>query len=116
MLDPSLLDDMPATRAWLTHAETTRRMVRENYSHVDGAALLTAAVEENVLVQIEHLRTHPTVRSRLARAELSVHAWVYKIETGDVFQYDHETGQFEHLAGSMRATAMPETVTRLRAV
>ena len=65
---------------------------------VDG---LTLTVEENVLTQIEHLRTHPAVRSRVARGELSLHGWVYKLETGEVFQYDAEQGQFSHLTTAM---------------
>jgi carbonic anhydrase len=53
-----------------------------------------ATVEEKVLVQIENLRTHPSVAARLARGQLHLHGWVYKIETGEVFAYDPEKGQF----------------------
>jgi carbonic anhydrase len=94
LLDPSAVQDMPAMRAWLDHAEATRRLVEENYPHVTGPARITVAVEENVLTQIEHLRTHPAVRSRVARGELSLHGWVYKLETGEVFQYDAAQAQF----------------------
>jgi carbonic anhydrase len=94
LLEPDLLHDAPAMRSWLNHAEATRRVVEENYKHVTGPALLTVAVEENVLTQIEHLRTHPAVRSRVARGALSLHGWVYKLETGEVFQYDAAQAQF----------------------
>jgi carbonic anhydrase len=94
LVEPGLLADAPAMRAWLAHAEATRRLVEENYPHATGAARLTVAVEENVLTQIEHLRTHPAVRSRVARGELSLHGWVYKLETGEVFQYDAAQAQF----------------------
>jgi carbonic anhydrase len=94
LVDPALLRDAPAMRAWLGHAEATRRLVEENYLHVTGPARVTVAVEENVLTQIEHLRTHPAVRSRVARGELSLHGWVYKLETGEVFQYDAAQAQF----------------------
>jgi carbonic anhydrase len=94
LLDPAVLEDAPAMRAWLVHAEATRRLVEENYPQVTGPARLTVAVEENVLTQIEHLRTHPAVRSRVARGELSLHGWVYKLETGEVFQYDAAQAQF----------------------
>ena len=94
LLGPATLRDAPALRAWLVHAEATRRLVEENYPHVTGPARLTVAVEENVLTQIEHLRTHPAVRSRVARGDLSLHGWVYKLETGEVFQYDAAQAQF----------------------
>ncbi|MBK9259962.1 MAG: carbonic anhydrase [Polyangiaceae bacterium] len=103
LLDPPSLENMPAVKAWLAHAEGTRRVVQENYRHLEGQALLTAAIEENVLTQLENLRTHPTVRSRLARNELSLYGWVYKMETGQVFQYDHATGQFAAVITSQPA-------------
>lgn len=104
MVAPETLDDLPAVRAWLNHAEATRRIVKENYSHLQGKELVTAAMEENVLIQIEHLRTHPSVAARLARGELSIHGWAYKIETGEVFAYNVEEGQFVALKASVPAT------------
>ena len=53
-----------------------------------------AAIEENVLVQLENLRTHPSVAARIRKGEIHLHGWVYKIETGEVFTYDPERGQF----------------------
>ena len=88
------MDDMPAIRGWLHHAESTRRIIREKYQHLDGERLLTACVEENVLVQLEHLRTHPMVAAGLARKTVNLHGWVYKLETGEVFAYSQESGQF----------------------
>jgi carbonic anhydrase len=94
LMHPKSLHDMPAVAAWLSHAEATRRIVREKYGDRTGEALLTTVVEENVLVQLENLRTHPAVAVGLASATLKLHGWVYKIETGEVFAYDWERGQF----------------------
>jgi carbonic anhydrase len=94
LLEPQILQDAPAMRQWLGYAEATRRVVVENYPEITGEERLTVAVEENVLTQIEHLRTHPAVRSRLARGALSLHGWVYKLQTGEVFQYDAAQAQF----------------------
>lgn len=55
---------------------------------------MTATVEENVLVQLENLRTHPAVAAAVARGDLSLHGWVYKFESGQVFAYDPSSGQF----------------------
>jgi len=101
LLDPKGLDDMPAVGAWLAHAEATRRIIKEKYSELSNSALLTATVEENVLVQLEHLRTHPAVAAGLARGKLKLHGWVYKIETGQVFAYDPERGQFVPVAEAL---------------
>lgn len=98
LLKPEQVAALPAVSSWLSHAETTRRIMRENYGHLDGDRLLTATVEENVLVQLENLRTLPAVGSRLVRGDLHLHGWVYKIETGEVFAYDVESAQFVKLA------------------
>lgn len=98
LLKPEQVAKLPAVSAWLSHAETTRRIVVENYGHLDGERLLTVTVEENVLVQLENLRTLPAVASRLVRGDLRLHGWVYKIETGEVFAYEVGSGQFVKLA------------------
>ena len=98
LLQPEMVAQLPAVSSWLSHAETTRRIVQENYGHLDGERLVTATVEENVLVQLENLRTLPAVASRLVRGDLHLHGWVYNIETGEVFAYDSTTGQFVPVA------------------
>ncbi len=85
---------MPTLASWLTNAEATRRIVLENYENVQKDHLLNVASQENVLVQIENLRTHPSVAARLARGDLNIHAWMYKMETGTIFGYDPTPGQF----------------------
>lgn len=98
LLQPELVASFPSVASWLSHAETTRRIVRDNYGHLDGDRLVTATVEENVLVQLDNVRTLPAVASRLVRGDLHLHGWVYKIETGDVFAYDLTCGQFVPIA------------------
>jgi carbonic anhydrase len=100
LLDQSQLAKLPSVRSWLCHAASTQRIIEENYAHItDAAARLTATVEENVLVQLEHLRTHPTVAAALGRKALSLHGWVYKFETGQVFGYHQPDGQFVPIEG-----------------
>jgi carbonic anhydrase len=101
LLDQSQLAKLPAVRSWLGHAESTHRIIEENYAHITEAApRLTVTVEENVLVQLEHLRTHPSVAAAIARKSLNLHGWVYKFETGQVFGYDPQKGQFVSVEGT----------------
>lgn len=101
LLDQSQLGKLPAVRSWLGHAESTHRIIEENYAHItEPGHRLTATVEENVLVQLEHLRTHPTVAAALGRDALNVHGWVYKFETGQVFGYHPQDGQFVPIEGT----------------
>ena len=100
LLQPAMIENLPAMKSWLQNAETTKRIVFDHYQHLEGDALLMAAIEENVLMQIEHLKTHPSVATRLSKGEIRLHGWVYKFETGMVFKYDAESGQFIPLVES----------------
>lgn len=108
LLDPASLEEFPAMRSWLQHAQKTLEIMRENYPHLEGQALLTATVEENVLVQLEHLRCLPAVARKVEEGALFLHAWVYKIETGEVFAYDWGEGQYLPLAD---VAPPPQTLT-----
>lgn len=88
------LTNMPAVSNWLSHAEATRRIVQEKYQDVQGEDLLLDTIEENVLVQLENLQTHPSVAAGLSTGNLKLHAWVYAFETGKVFAYDPGQKQF----------------------
>lgn len=91
---------LPMVDGWLKNADATRRIVHENYRDLDENTQVRVAVQENVLMQIENLRTHPSVAAAVARGDLGLHGWVYKIESGDVFSYDPLSGQF----GAVKAT------------
>jgi len=94
LLKPDKLSDMPAVQSWMSHAEATRRIIRENYSELNWDDLLMATIQENVLVQVENLQTLPCVAARRARGALHLHAWVYQFETGDVYVYDPRKREF----------------------
>ena len=109
LLNPETIAELPAVRLWLDHAEATARIIKENYQHItEPQARVTATVEENVLVQLENLRTHPSVAAALGRQGLKLHAWVYKFETGQVFGYEPKTGQYVPIE---QATGEPQAVT-----
>ena len=109
LLEPEKCEKLPAVRQWLGHAEATARIIRENYTHIKTPnELVTVTVEENVLVQLENLRTHPSIAAALGRGELKLHGWVYKFETGQVFSFDAEVGQFSQVTLSEKyQTAVP---------
>jgi len=94
VLEPESTNELPAVADWLRHADATQQIIQENYSHLQGEELLNAAIQENVLVQLEHLMTLPSVAPRLMRETLNLHGWVYRFETADVLAYDPEIGQF----------------------
>jgi len=108
LLHPEVLTDLPAVAAWLSHAAATRRIVKENYINLDEKQLLNITIQENVLVQLENLKTHPAVAACLSRGQLNLHGWTYKIETGEVFSYQPGEGQF------LALTELPPATQRRR--
>ena len=90
----SLQEKMRLVYDWLKHAEATRRLVKDNYSHLEGEELLEVTVAENVLTQLENLQTYPVIHSRLHQKKLTLHGWIYRIETGEVLEYDRASHDF----------------------
>ncbi len=111
LFHPEYITEMPSVGEWLKHAEATRRIVKSKYASLAEAERLDVAIEENVLVQIENLQTHPAVAAALAQGKLKLHAWVYDIATGEVFAYDDEAEQYVPL-GDVRPAA-PRPSARL---
>lgn len=111
MLEPEKMEKLPLVRGWLNHADATRQIVAENYSQHTGEELLEIAVREHVLVQIENLQTHPSVATKLQRGDLTLHAWIYKMSTGEILAYSTKDGGFASLTnldpreGSKRSVA-----------
>ncbi len=85
---------MPLVYNWLKHTEGTREMVEENYPHLGKSEKLATLVAENVLTQIDNLRTYPSVRSHLRKEEITLHGWIYNIVDGSVLTYDRKSRTF----------------------
>ncbi len=113
---PERVTELPAMRNWLVHAESTRRIMHEKYPHLKDPELLTATVEENVLVQLENVRTHPAIAAGLASEQLNLHGWVYKIESGEVFSFDPAEGQYLPLSEKPPTSAYPNVRLKPEAV
>lgn len=94
LLDPDALRELPYVSRWLRHAARLRDLIATRYSHLEGDARQTAAAEENVLVQLEHLRGYPFIAKALEERRLQMNGWVFKIATGQVFDFDPEREEF----------------------
>ena len=97
VLNPDSLAAMPTVKAWLRHAEVARTMVQENCTCASETDSMQRLTEENVIAQLHHLRTHPSVASRLANGQLFIHGWIYNIETSEINAYDAELAAFRPL-------------------
>lgn len=87
--------DMPTVEAWLRNAQAARSVVLTR--GLEDKQVVQALVEENVRLQLTHLRTHPAVAARVAQGQLALQGWVYDIGHGKVSVLDEGSGQFESL-------------------
>jgi carbonic anhydrase len=101
--NPDALAQMPNVAAWLRHAHAAHSVVCSAYHDLDDASAARALALENVVVQLNHLRTHPSVASAVAKGELTLHGWFFDIETGDILALDGDAGTFVKVrdSGSM---------------
>lgn len=94
------LDSMPTVKNWLRNADAAKRVTKI----LDGdTPTLPTMTEQNVLMQLQHLRTHPSVAAAIARGELTVSGWVYDIGHGDVRIYDELENRFLSVAQEVTA-------------
>jgi carbonic anhydrase len=91
------LDHMPAVAHWLRYADPAK-LVNESREHASERARIDSMVRENVIAQLNNLRTHPSVALALAQGRLRLHGWVYDIESGSIDALDSATRQFVPLA------------------
>jgi carbonic anhydrase len=83
LLAPGSTDAMPTVKSWLTNAHAALS-VTESLRKRDGAQALDILTQQNVLLQLQHLKTHPSVAGAMALGELTLSGWVYNIGTGEI--------------------------------
>lgn len=86
------VEELPHVRDWLDHARAAVEIAELKHQH-DSDKLLRVT-EENVLLQMQHLRTHPAVAARISTGDIGLHGWVYHIESGEVTCYDEQQKAF----------------------
>lgn len=94
LIEPAKLKEMPLVAEWLKYAETTKQIIEKNYADATEEEKIEIAIQENVLVQMENIRTYPYIAQALNEGTITLHGWVYQIHTGIVFAYYPEHGQF----------------------
>ncbi len=96
-LNPDALQDLPHVHDWIDHSRAAVDTVRATRGKA-GIEELDAVTEQNVLLQLQHLKTHPVVAARLASNDIALHGWVYDIESGAIRAWDDDEQSFVSLA------------------
>jgi len=105
LLHPEKVAQLPIVKSWLRHGDAALSIVRERKTAPDEHSALEELIEENVLLQLHHLRTHPSLTGRLAQGSLALSGWVYDIAHGIVRIYDEEQRKFLPVTSDVQATS-----------
>jgi len=98
------LDHMPAVASWLRYADSAK-VVNDSRKHRDQPGKVASMVRENVVAQLANLKTHPSVRLALEEGRVTLHGWVYDIESGRIDAFDGDTGAFVSLVNNPAVNA-----------
>jgi carbonic anhydrase len=104
LLAQGVAETMPTVAEWLKFADIPRQIVLSQ-GDMDPKTRIDRLIRHNVLSQLDHLKTHPSVAVRVARGEVKLHGWVYDIEHGGVDAYDQSSGTFKPLDADEEAHA-----------
>jgi carbonic anhydrase len=94
ILNPERLEKLAYVKRWLAQTDRVRQVIEERYAHLGAEARVTAAVQENVLTQLENLREYPFIAERLESNSLRISGWVFDISAGNIWDYDPEASEF----------------------
>lgn len=88
---------LPSVARWIEIAEPTRLALAD--AALSAEEKVDAAIELNVLAQLDNLRQLPCVSEALTARRLALYGWVYQIGTAEVRGYDAALGRFVALNG-----------------
>ena len=94
LLHPQKVAQLPAVTSWLRNGRAALRFVHKQDQGRGESAALKVLTEENVLQQLRHLRSYPSVSAALASAALTLFAWVYDIGHGTIRIYSEDRNKF----------------------
>lgn len=89
------MENLPHMKKWLGYSAAALAVVEETRGGEPAQERMDELIRQNVILQIQHLKTHPSVTRRLAKGDLRLHGWVYDIKTGDIVAYDEASNSFK---------------------
>jgi len=89
------LSEAPHTRKWMELAGDVRNKILNEGDQEDQAKIEWMTEQLNVVEQLKNLLTYPCIREKYQKKEIDIQGWYYIIETGEVFIYNKDKGEFE---------------------
>ena len=94
-LPDAVLDEIPHTKKWLELAHSVKERVLKELEDNDEHIKEWLTEQINIIEQMKHLLTYPIIKDKFNKKEINIYGWYYIIETGEVFIFNSEKGEFE---------------------
>jgi carbonic anhydrase len=89
-LNPESTKELPHVSEWLNFSQAAVHVMKEKGKNLSEKDQIDLLIKENVILQLQHLKTHPHVASRLATGKINLHGWIYDIKSGSIDVYDDQ--------------------------
>tara|TARA_R110002073_G_scaffold154858_1_gene310042 strand:- start:12814 stop:13506 length:693 start_codon:yes stop_codon:yes gene_type:complete len=112
LLNPTRLAPQPNTKRWLAHTNVDYRLAELDRDAIhDDRQRLDAVVEENVLVQMANLMSHPFIANAIAHKKLEIVGWTYRTDSNKLLAWEQARLKFVPMERTVRpAKVSPKQV------
>jgi carbonic anhydrase len=96
---PEELAHIPHVRKWLEISREVPGRVAALAQDGSPGEREWLTEQVNIVLQMRNLLTFPYIREKVEAGALRILGWHYLIETGEVYNFNDETGRFEPIQG-----------------
>jgi carbonic anhydrase len=94
LLHPDRVAKLPNVSHWLQYGARARAVVDEICEGQTDTEKVMELARQNVLAQVDNLRTHPSVAASIVKRGLQIHGWMYQIEFGEIHAWSPSLHKF----------------------
>lgn len=84
LLHPDRVQKMKTVANWLHYGDRARAVVDAMCEGQSDEEKVMELARQNVLSQLDNLRTHPSVAAAIVKRGLQLHGWIYQIGLGEI--------------------------------
>ena len=81
----------PNLRSWLRHGEGSSA---QKLQGADALPFSSKLSQQNVLQQLDHLRSYPIITERIQQGRLKLHGWWFDLHSADVYAFEEPLNRF----------------------
>ncbi len=94
LLHPDRVAKYKNVTQWLHYGDRARAVVDAMCEGQSDNEKVMELARQNVLAQIDNLRTHPSVAAAIAKRGLQIHGWIYQIGQGEIEAWSPSLNRF----------------------